>query len=141
MDMIKRISANLLFCVLIATLGLNVFAASNKSNVDATWYVGANGRGYVSGASTGTYHKLSKGTVQLQASCTNVSTSEPAYVMLYRVKSGFDAYYGTVTIKSSSSKVYTFPKKADKNSNEYYLKCSGGKTLLYHDLSGTLYNK
>ncbi len=141
MNIKKRISANLLLCLLIATFGLNAFAATNKSSVSATWYVGGGGNGYVSGADNRKYHKLDKGTVQLQASCTNVSKSEPAYVQLYRVKSGFDAYYGSVTIKSSSSKVYTFPKKADKKINEYYLKCSGGKSLLYHTLTGTLYNK
>lgn len=141
MDMIKKISANILFCVIIASFGLNAFAASNKSSVSATWYVGGSGNGYVSGADNGKYYKLDKGTVQLQASCTNVSKAEPAYVMLYRAKSGFDAYYGSVTIKSSSSKVYTFPKKADIKSYEYYLKCSGGESLLYHKLSGTLYNK
>lgn len=139
--MIKRISANLLFCVLIATFGLNAFAASNQSSVSASWYVGGSGNGYVSGATNGKYHKLDKGSVQLKASCTNVSTAEPAYAMLYRAKSGFDAYYGLVTITKSSSRVYTFPKKADKKCNEYYLKCSGGKSLLNHKLTGTLYNK
>lgn len=141
MNIKKRISANLLVCLLIATFGLNAFAASNRSSVSASWYVGGSGNGYVSGATNGKYHRLDKGTVQLQASCTNVSKSEPAYVQLYRVKSGFDAYYGLVTISKSSSRVYTFPKKADVRSNEYYLKCGGGKSLSNHKLTGTLYNR
>ena len=141
MNIIKKVCAHVLFGVLLVAFGINVCAATNKSSVSASWYVGGSGNGYVDGSVNGRYYKLNKGTVRLKASCTNVSSKKQAYAKLYRKKSGFDAYYGYVNIKSTSTKTYTFPNKADKKSSEYYLVCGGGEELLNHTLTGTIYNK
>lgn len=139
--LINRIISFVVLCLLLMSIGVNVLAASNVSNVSATWYVGASGNGYVNGSDNGAYHGLDAGAVILKTSCTNVSTNKPAYVALYREKTGFDYYCGQVTISSTSTKTYTFSKNADKKSTKYYLICSGGKDLLYHTLDGKLYNK
>lgn len=137
----KKILSYLMLFVLCMSFGINVYAATNSSGVGATWYVGASGNGYVSGATNKKFHTLNAGTVQLKVSCTNVSSKEPAYAKLYMQKTGFDSYFGRVNIDTTKTKTYTFPQKTKKKSSRYYLEFGGGKDMLYHTVDGTVFNK
>lgn len=138
---IKKVISFLTLFLLFLSISTNIcLAATNSSTVEATWYVGASGNGYVSGATNNAFHTLDKGYVYLTASCTNVSTKKQAYVRLYRQQTGFDKSFGTVYISSTATTTYTFPNKADKTSSKYYLQCGSGEDMSYHTLSGSLYN-
>lgn len=119
----------------IAVLAVTIFASTLSLNANAAsssfHYAGR----LIHGRYNGSYHKLDKGTVYLDVT---YCLGDYAHVSLCRKTSwvyAWDKCYGTVTV--GDAKKYTFPNKADANSDQYYLEITADS---YTEGSGTLHN-